>query len=90
MRALMIQHRFPPGGPMGAQRARRLTHQLPGLGIEPLVVAAAQSTAAGRPEPAVEIIDGVPVVVARVRGLDPIAWYQRRTRSRGRASGPTG
>ncbi len=83
IQVLMLLHFFPPLEPMAAQRARRLVRHLSALGIEPTVVtgrspaAADQRSESGEVE-RTEIVDGTPVRVIRVRGWEPLAWYQRQ------------
>ncbi len=83
VRVLMLQHNFPPSTTIAAQRAERLTRHLPANGVVPLVVTGGSQAgeALGVRE---ETVGHASVSVARVRGFDPVAWYQRRV-SRGMA-----
>lgn len=79
IRVLMLQFHFPPSTPMAAQRARRLVECLKKNGVQPHVLT---TSASGTQSHQIETIGRTPLLILRVAGREPIAWYHQIKRRR--------
>ncbi len=76
----MVLYHFPPVESIASNRARRLIGHLPLFNVEPVVVT---GTTGPESDNAVRTslagLDDSRIRIIRVRGRDPIAWFQRRS-----------